>query len=664
MKLEYLLTGTALIAAVLVSQGCSDTLEATRAEFSERRVTSSWSEYGGGMGQRFSAADQITSANVDQLEAAWVYRTGDVSDGSSPTIPSGSAFEVTPVLVEGALVFCTPFNRVIALDPLTGGELWKFDPAVDLRGNYGNQLVCRGISQWSDPLPDLRSTCRSRVFTNTNDGYLLAIDAMTGKLCSDFGSGGRVNLNQGVGDQDYLGEYQLTSPPAVIGNRVVVGGAVSDNRRVDAPSGVVRAFDVRSGEMVWANDLAPPDFDYERDPVSESGFALGTPNVWGPMITDADLGLVYVPTGNPSPDYYRPGNPDMDYYGTAIVALKADSGEVVWHFNAVINDFWDFDIGGQPSLVDLQLNGRTTPALIAGTKMGFIFVLNRVTGEPLVDVEYRDVPVEGPLAAQLSPVQPFPPAAYRVAPEVSAEDAWGTTPIDTAECRDILAEARTGPIYTPITEQWTVVAPSNLGGINWGGVAVDPQRQIIVARSSNVPFLVRLIPRDQFEGRKGFEFSVELATQRGMPYAMARQPLLSSWDLPCNKPPWGTVTAIDINSGEQLWQVPHGTIRDVAPVPIPWKIGLPGVGGPLITGGGLVFVGGAWENALRAFDLNSGEELWLGRLPASPQATPMTYLVESTDGEQQQMVVIAAGGHSRMGSTLGDYLIAFSLKPN
>jgi len=650
-----------LSCAMLLSAGCSDPFQATPSTSGERRQTSDWSEYGGGTGQRYTPAAQISAANVGGLRPEWIYRTGDVADGNSEAIPAGSAFEVTPILANGALVFCTPFNRVIALDPLTGGELWQFDPEVDLRGNYGNQLVCRGVSHWQDDRMEQRSICRSRIFTATNDGYLLALDSMTGKVCTDFGDNGRVNLNYGVGSQDYLGEYQLTSPPAVIGNLVIAGGAISDNRRVDAPSGVVRAFDTRSGRQVWANDLAPPDFDYSTGLISSEGFALGTPNVWGAMIADADLGLVYVPTGNPSPDYYRSGEPDMDYYGTAVLALNAVTGDVVWHFNAVINDFWDFDVGGQPSLADLTIDGDRVPALIAGTKMGFVFVLNRETGEPIVDVEYREVPREGPLAAQLSLVQPFPPPAYRVAPEVSADDAWGLTPIDRGECEDILQQSRTGPIYTPVTEQWTVVAPSNLGGINWGGVAVDPQRQIIVARSSNVPFLVKLIRREEFNGRQGYGFDIELSTQRGTPYAVARKPLLSSWGLPCNKPPWGYVTAIDINSGEQLWQVPHGTIRDIAPIPLPMKIGVPGLGGPLLTASGLIFVGGAWENALRAFAIDTGEELWLGRLPAGPQATPMSYTVDVGNGRSRQFVVIAAGGHSRMGSTMGDYLIAFAL---
>ena len=647
--------------ALAVAAGCSPSFDPSPGAVAERRTVSSWPEYGGGDGQRFSALENLTRENVDQLGVAWVYRTSDVADGRSADIPSSTAFEVTPITVEGALVFCTPFNRVIALDPLTGGELWSFDPEVDLRGDYGNQLVCRGVSQWTNPLADSRSPCRTRIFTNTNDGYLLALDARTGKICPDFGLRGRIDLNRGVGDQDYLGEYQLTSPPVVIGNLVVAGGAISDNRRVNAPSGVVRAFDTRSGKQIWAFDLAPPDFDYANDLVSDEGFALGTPNVWGPMTVDEARQLIYLPTGNPSPDYYRTGEPDMDYYGTSIVALDAASGEVVWHFNTVINDFWDYDVGSQPTLVDLELDGQTIPALIQGTKMGFVFVLNRETGEPIVDVEYRSVPREGPLEAQLSPVQPFPPPAYRVSPEVTIDDAWGLTPIDEAECTETLEAARTGPIYTPITENWTVVAPSNIGGINWGGVAVDPGRRLIVTRSSNVPYLVRLIKREEFTGRRGNEFDVELATQRGMPFAMARKPLLSSWGLPCNKPPWGMLTVIDIERGEQLWQVAHGTVRDISPVPLPLALGVPGLGAPLVTGSGLIFLGAAWENVLRAYDIDSGEELWSSRLPASPQATPMTYRVDLDDGTAKQFVVIAAGGHGRMGSTLGDYLIAFSL---
>lgn len=654
-------SAVALLILTIGLAGCGESFEATRATEQEPRQVSDWPEYGGGGGRRFADLTQITRENVAGLEVAWVYRTGDVAGERTETIRSTTAFEVTPILAEGRLVFCTPFNRVIALDPLTGGELWSFDPEIDLTGDYGNQLVCRGVAQWRNEDVSAPRLCRSRIFTSTNDGYLLALDTATGRLCEDFAERGRIDLNRGVGEQNYLGEYQLTSAPTVIGNKVVVGGAISDNARVDAPSGVVRAFDVRSGAQLWAFDLAPPDFDYSSGLVSDEGFALGTPNVWGTMVADEARDIVYLPTGNPSPDYYRTGTPDMDYYGTAVVALRGSTGEVLWHFNTVINDFWDFDVGAQPTLTDLDIDGRRVPAIIIGTKMGFLFVLNRETGEPLVPVEYQPVPREGPLTEQLSPVQPFPPTAFRVSPEVAEEDAWGLTPFDQGQCEELLARARTGPIYTPITEQWTVVAPSNVGGINWDGVAVDPRNGRIYTRSSNVPFLVRLIRREDFKGREGFSGDVEVATQRGMPYAMARQTMLSSWGLPCSEPPWGFVTAIDIAAGEQLWRIPHGTVRDISPVPIPLPLGVPGMGAPVITATGVLFLAGAWENVIRAYDADTGEELWKGELPASPQATPMTYSVSLADGTQRQFVVIAAGGHARMGSKMGDHLVAFAL---
>ncbi len=647
---------------ITLMAGCGPSFEATiPAESQSRDVSASWPEYGGGGGRRFADLDGITRDNVANLEVAWIYRTGDVAGRRTATVRSTSAFEVTPITADGRLVFCSPFNRVIALDPLTGGELWSFDPEVDLLGEYGNQLICRGVSHWRDPRASADTHCGSRIFTTTNDGFLIALDTATGRLCEDFGKAGRIDLNQGIGEQQWLGEYQLTSPPGVIGDTIVVGGAISDNVRIDAPSGVVRAFDARNGAQRWAFDLAPPDFDRKSGLVSDEGFALGTPNVWGTMVADEALGLIYVPTGNPSPDYYRSGKQDMDYYGTSVVALKGDTGEVAWHFNTVINDFWDYDVGAQPSLVDLDLPTGRAAAIVIGTKMGFIFVLDRATGKPLIDVDYREVPREGPLAAQLSPVQPFPPEAFQVSPEVTAADAWGLTPFDEGECEDLLASARTGPIYTPITEQWTVVAPSNAGGINWDGVAVDPRTGRIYARSSNVPFIVRLVPRDAFRGREGFDPEVEVARQAGVDYAMARKAMLSSWGLPCSAPPWGFVTAIDIVAKHQLWRVPHGTVRDISPVPVPLALGVPGMGAPVLTASGLLFLAGAWENVLRAYDADTGAELWKGELPAGPQATPMSYAVRLADGSEKQFVVIAAGGHARMGSKMGDHLVAFAL---
>lgn len=648
-----------MILAASLASACGPSFEATTAAEASPRTTSAWPEYGGGTGQRFVELDGIDRSNVADLAVAWVYRTGQVAGERTEAVRSTSAFELTPILADGRMLICTPFNDVIALDPLTGGELWRYEHNLDLTGSYSNQMICRGVSFWAGA--QNAGVCSSRVFTATNDGYLVALDAATGAPCPEFGDQGRVNLRQGVGGQDYLGEYQQTSPPAIVGGNVVIGSAIGDNRRVDAPSGVVRAFDAVSGEQTWAFDLAPPGFDYETGLVSDEGHALGTPNVWGVMTVDEARGWVFVPTGNPSPDYYRSGDPDMDYYGTSVIALDGATGEVQWHFNTVINDFWDFDVGAQPTLADINLDGETVPVLIQGTKMGFVFVLNRETGEPVVAVSYEPVPREGPLAEQLSAVQPFPPEAFRLAPEVSADDAWGLTPIDEGACREKLESIRTGPLYTPITEDWTIVAPSNIGGINWGGIAVDPVRGRIYARTNNVPYVVRLIPRESFTGRDGFEWEIELAEQRGTPFAMARQLLLSDWGLPCNKPPWGYLTAVDIAEETQLWQVAHGTVRDIAPVPIPLALGVPGLGAPIVTSTGLVFIGAAWENVFRAYDADTGEELWKHDLPASPQATPMSYSVTLGDGRERQFVVMAAGGHARMGSTMGDYLIAFAL---
>jgi quinoprotein glucose dehydrogenase len=643
--------------------GCGTSFDATRSDDARPRLTSPWPEYGGGGGRRYVDADLLHRGNVADLEIAWIYRTGDASDGRDPAIPSTSAFEATPILAGGRLVFCSPFNRVIALDPLTGGELWQHDPGIDRSGRYANQLVCRGVAQWHEAAPPSGALCQSRIFTATNDAFLIALDLETGRPCPDFGSGGRVDLNRGVGEQAWLGEYQVTSAPAVVGDLVVVGSAVSDNVRIDAPSGVVRAYDARSGVQVWAWDLAPPDFDYDAPDalVSAEAFALGTPNVWGTMTADEGRGLLFVPTGNPSPDYYRSGEPEMDHYGSALVALRAATGTVVWHFNTVRNDFWDYDVGAQPALADLEIDGRRVPAVIQGTKMGFVFVLHRETGDPLVPIELRSVPRHGPLERQLSPVQPFPPPAFRVAREITRDDAWGLTFWDRGRCRALLDEMTVGPIYTPVTEQWTVVMPSNTGGINWGGVAVDPQRGLIVARSSHLPFQVKLIPREAFaDARQRYPGDVELGPQRGKPYAMARKPLMSPLGLPCTAPPWGTITAIDLGSQSQVWERPHGSVRDLSPVPIPWELGVPGMGQGVITAGGLYVIGAAMEKAIRAFDVDTGEPLWYARLPAVPAATPMSYVVDE-GGRQRQFVVIAAGGHGRAGVAVSDHLIAFAL---
>jgi quinoprotein glucose dehydrogenase len=606
---------------------------------------------------------QITRDNVGLLEQAWIYNTGDVSDGKG-TIPSATAFEATPILVNGRLIFCTPFNRVIALDPLTGREQWVFDPKIDLTGRYENQLVCRGVSAWSDPKRADEGPCRTRIFTGTNDGKLFAIDANSGERCRDFGKDGEIDLNPGAGKQLWKGEYQVTSPPAILRDLVVVGSAVADNQRLDAPSGVVRAFDVRSGELRWAWDLAPPDFDYEGGLVSEEGYALGTPNVWAVMSVDEELGLLYVPTGNPAPDFFRGGHPTMDFYGSSVVALAADTGKVVWHFQTVHHDLWDYDVPAQPALFTLRREGRDLKALAQATKTGHLFILNRETGEPLFPVEERPVPQGAAPGEILSPTQPVPVRPPPLAVQsLSAEDAYGITPLGREKCRELIENMRSEGIFTPPSAEGngTVLLPGSGGGLNWSGVAIDPERQILIVNATNLAWSVRLFPSDKFEEERRLDPDGEVRPQKGTPFGMSRSFLLSPllFEVPCNPPPWGTLNAIDLATGDVKWKVELGS---ALLGPFETNIGLPSLGGAVVTRSGLAFIAGTTDQNFRAFDVESGKELWKVRLPAGGQATPMTYEVRLEDGRTRQFVVIAAGGQGRARTQLGDSLVAFALR--
>jgi quinoprotein glucose dehydrogenase len=615
-----------------------------------------WPHYGGDPGGlRYSPLADITPDNVSQLEVAWTYHTGDMADDA---VPSEVAFEVTPILVEGTLYLCSPFNRVIALDAESGAERWTYDPHVDVSsGHYANQLVCRGVAFWRDPEAAAGAACRERILSATADARLIAVDAATGKPCSDFGEGGQIDLNPGAGPQRWKGEYQVTSPPVVVSGVVVVGSAVSDNQRVDAPSGVVRAFDLRSGKLRWAWDLAPPNLDRTSVPTSEDGYVLGTPNVWAPMSADPERDLLFVPTGNPAPDYSR--SERLDRYGSSVVALRASTGEVVWSFQTVHHDLWDYDVPAQPTLAELRHGDKTVPAVIQATKMGMLFVLHRETGKPIFPVKERPVPQGGAPGEPLSPTQPFPvlpPPLVRH--NLRPEDAWGLIWFDTNWCRDKLKALRYEGIYTPPSLKPTLMYPGNAGGTNWGGVAVDPERQLVLVNQSDFPWVVTLFPRDRYEAEKAANPGVEISPQDGRPYALRREPLLSPIGVPCNPPPWGTLAAVDLTSGRIRWQVRLGTTRDLSPIPISISWGTPNLGGPVATKSGVVFIAAALDDYLRAFDVQTGAELWKGRLPAGGQATPMTYRARRGG---RQYVVVAAGGHERGHTTPGDAVVAFAL---
>ncbi|MHA7838386.1 MAG: pyrroloquinoline quinone-dependent dehydrogenase [bacterium] len=650
-RMGWLLTSM-ILALLGLGTGCS------QEEPPASGPTAGWPRYGmDDGGRRHSPLDQITPENVDRLEVAWEYRTGDILDGSESFAPT--TFQTTPILVDETLFFCSPFNRVIALDAETGEERWTHDPETDLEGVY--TLNCRGVSAWTDSRARRTEVCSTRIFSGTLDGRLIALDAETGRPCDDFGAGGTVDLRRGVGDPE-PGEYGVTSPPVVIGDRVVTGSMVLDNRRVDAPSGVVRAYSARSGKLLWAwNALVPGEATS-----AEGEYRRGTTNAWGALSADAERNLVFVPTGNTSPDYFGGHRDGLDYYSSSIVALDADSGEPVWSFQTVHHDIWDYDIGSQPVLFDYPTEQGAIPGVIAATKMGHLFFLDRLSGEPLLPVEERSVPGRAAPGDFVSPTQPFPVKPPPLHPhELAPEDAYGFTPWDKNDCRKIIESARSQGIFTPPSTQGTIQYPGMVGGMNWGSLSVDSGRRILVVNTQRVATYVRLVPRQEFEEmveREGSMPKFGFEPQEGTPYALERVPLLSpQLGAPCNPPPWGTLVAVDLATGDVVWEVPLGNTRNLAPWPIWWllgDVGVPNLGGPITTASGLTFIGATTDGYLRAFKTATGDELWKASLPTSAHATPMTYRVRP-DG--RQFVVVAAGGHMLLGTEPGDALIAYAL---
>ena len=618
-----------------------------------------WRHYGGDAGgTRYSPLGDIHRGNVKRLEQAWRFRTGEL--GQDAAAGGILTFEATPVLWNGMLFFSTGFGTAFAVDAATGEERWRFDSGVPRDIHYA-EVTSRGVSLWRDPAPGPDGTpCRVRVYLGNILGRLYALDAETGRPCPGFGDGGVVDLQQDARPR-LAGQYAVTSPPAVAADRLVVGSSIGDNSAVGVERGIVRALDARSGRELWRWDPIPPD---SSDPAwaSWEGGAeeAGAANAWAPLSLDEENGLVFVPTGAPSPDFYGGQRPGDNRYANSLVALSLADGEVVWHRQLVHHDLWDYDLPAQPVLADVERDGRRRAAVLQATKMGMVFVFDRLTGEALVEIEERPVPQGGVPGEVLSPTQPFSalPPLVSHAP-VTAEDAWGTLWFDTRGCRRRIEALRSEGIYTPPSVGGTLMNPGYAGGSNWGGLAWHPGTQTVLATVMELPQWVRLTPREGAQRRfESGELDREGYTAMdGTPYVLTRGTLLSALGMPCTKPPWGKLVALDLARGEIAWSRPLGTIEDLAPAPVPnLELGVPVIGGAIVTAGGLVFVGAAADDYLRAFDLATGEELWKGRLPAGGQATPMTY---AADG--RQYVAIAAGGHGRLGSTRGDYLVAFTL---
>ena len=609
--------------------------------FAQGKEGTGWPTYGNDPGgTRHSAATQIDRSNVDKLKVAWIYRTGALEQ--SKRLISKAAFEATPILVDGKLFLSTPYNHVLALDPGSGQKLWEYDPGVNLERNY-SEVSSRGVSAWHDAKAKTDQTCRLRIYVGTLDARLIALDGETGKPCGDFGANGAVDLNKDAATQtEWTGGYQVTSPPAIYRDLVIVGSSIADNWRVDTGRGVVRAFAARSGELRWTWDPIP--WAQKTQPRTGAG------NAWAVLSLDAEHDLVFVPTGSAAPDYFGGIRKGDNKWANSVVALRASTGEFVWGFQVVHHDLWDYDVASQPTLFTWR---DGTPAVVINTKMGHVFVLNRLTGAPLLPVEERNVPQSDIAGEESSPTQPF--STISLVPEkFEAADTWAAKPEDAKWCQDKILASRNEGIFTPPSLKGTVQAPGNVGGVNWGSAAYDSQQHLMIVNTNRLVAWMKLIPRAGYDAEvktdQDNRIYGEFGDQEPSAYGMYRTFLFSPGGTPCNAPPWGTTEAVDLFTGKVVWNVPLGSMAPGKPT------GSINLGGPMVTAGGLVFTSATIDPHLHAFDSETGKELWNYELPAAAQATPMTYLWKG-----KQYLVIAAGGHGKLGSKQGDYVVAFTL---
>lgn len=616
-----------------------------------------WTAYGGdAQGSRYSKADQIDVSNVTSLEVVWQHQSGALNGRED--VRDRTAYETTPIFVEDKLIACTQFNEIIAIAPDTGEEIWRFDPQVPTGGKPANQFTCRGVSYWKSK-EENDAECSSRIFMGTVDARLISVDAQNGKLCRDFGNNGAVLIEPSVSLR-WPGELQITSAPAIIDDIVITGSAIGDNLRTEAPIGTVHAFNAKTGELLWAFNPVPRKSD---DPAratwsGNSADVTGHANVWSTISVDEERDLVFLPTSSPSPDYFGGNRIGDNRYANSVVALDSETGNVAWNFQTVHHDLWDYDVPAQPGLYQVWKDGAAHDVVAQVTKTGLVFVLDRETGEPFLPIEERPVPQGGVTGEVLSPTQPFPVSTPPLVNNtLDPSDAFGITLWDKLACTNAIKSLRAEGLYTPPSEQGTLAYPFTGGGANWGSAAFDPMRNLLIVNMSNVGAFVRLTKKTGDEAMSGeIEDGAEFAPMEGAPYSMQRAPLLSPLGLPCTPPPWGILAAIDLASGEIVWRQTLGTTEDLTPGGVALGLGTPAIGGPIATAGGLIFIGATMDDYLRAFDVETGRELWKGRLPAGGQATPMTY-----EFEGKQYVVIAAGGHGSAGTRIGDTLVAFAL---
>jgi len=621
-----------------------------------------WTNYGRTQGgQRFSPLDQIRPANVKDLKVAWVYHTGATPTASDTAGGKEFMFEATPLAVRDKLYVCTPHAEVIAIDSVTGKEVWRFNPRANLSGDPF--LACRGVSYYA--IPNADGPCARRILTATLSARLYALDADTGARCGDFGDRGEVDLTAGMGMVD-PGYYYVSSPSAIVAGKAVVGGWVWDNKKRGEPSGVVRAYDAVTGKLAWAFDVG--HLDRTTLPPAGDTYTRGTPNVWTVMSADEALGLVYLPTGNETPDFFGGHRLDAsEKFASSIIAVDAATGTLRWSFQTTHHDVWDFDLPAQAVLAEIHEapDAPATPAIIVPTKQGHFYVLDRRDGRPLTPIEERPVPQTNVEGDYTSPTQPYQSVFPDLGPpRLTEADMWGLTPMDQLWCRTQFRQLRYDGVYTPPSVQGSISYAGSIGVFEWGSVSIDPRTNRMFANTTWMPFVVRVIPRDHYDQMVAQGKPPDLGLGGpggGTPYAYAVGPFMSPLEMPCHAPPWGHLTAIDLEKRTIAWRLPIGTSRENGPLGIPTHVpmptGVPNMGGSVATASGLLFIGATADATFRAFDAANGKELWSDYLPFGGNATPMTYM--GRDG--RQYVVIAAGGHSGLTTTYGDAVVAYAL---
>lgn len=625
-----------------------------------------WTAYAGSnLANHFTPAAQITPANVGSLRQAWQFHTGDLPAPGSKTQYLN---ENTPLKVGNLVYVCTPTQKVIAIDAATGRERWRFDPRADKQALETAGAYCRGVAYFRAPAGT--AECPTRILWGVTGGRLAAIDAQTGQPCRDFGDKGFVDLSKGIGDFA-PGYWGNTSAPVVIRGKVIIGHMVRDGMDRYAPSGVVRAFDAITGQFAWAWDLGRPGVTTQPGP--KEHYTPGTPNVWAPISADDQLGLVYVGTGNAAGDFWGSTRTGLeDEYTDSVVAIDAATGRERWHFRTVNHDLWDFDIGPQPNLVDWPTPQGMRPAVVQATKSGQIFVLDRATGKPLTKVVQKPVPGGADGGNFTAPTQPFsvdmPNTVGRpgMTPErLQESDAWGISPFDQLACRIHFKSLRYDGMFTPPMMGGTLAYPGNHGGLNWGGASIDVQRGIMVINTNRLPYDEGLLTREAIDkaGSRSLNqggSTKGLMPQVGLGAGAYKKPWLSVLGTPCIAPPWGYLSGIDLRTRRVVWSRPFGSGYDTGPLGIPShlkaQMGTPSDSGALTTGGGVTIIGATLDNFMRAFDTRTGKLLWQQRVPAGPQGAPLSYTMNG-----KQYIVAVVGGHDRLGTTLGDSVIAWTL---